>query len=164
MRNIVKTTLVLTIGAAIITGCGSDSSSTDSSGGGNSGSGSSSMNDTITFSGNTSNFTVIWKKVYSQYSEVVVKPKKKQATSNTPETVTIECRQYNTSSGNQELNYACHPSNLSPGTDYSFSIPEGNSVEWAVFYKETAAGSGYDKTEGPTQFTLVNSNGNLSKQ
>jgi len=159
MKQIVKATLALTVGAMIVTGCTSDDL-TDIVTGGDSG--SSSMNDKITFSGGTGNFTVTWKKEYNAYGEVVAGTKA-MAHDNGAKTITITCSENN--SGGQDLSYRCERSNLSGSTAYtSFSLNEGSTSAWSVTYKETAAGSGYDTVEGATQFTLINSNGTLIQQ
>ena len=158
MTQILKSTLVLIVGSIIATGCTSDSVKDTVTNGG----GSSSMNDTLTFSGGTDSFTVVWNKKYSQYSEVAVTGMSRMASSNTTGKVTISC--IRSAVSGLSLSYSCEISNLSPGSSKNLTISEGEAVDWSVTYKETAAGSGYDTTEGPTQFTLVNNSGTLSKQ
>ena len=156
MKQILKATLALTVGAMIVTGCTTDDVMDTVTDGG-----SSSMDDKITFSGNTGYFTVTWNKEYNGYSEVVAGTKM-MASDNGSAKVTISCTQ---SSSGQDLSYSCERSNLSGSTAYtSFSLSESDATDWSVDYKETSAGSGYGTTEGPTQFTLINSNGTLIQQ
>ena len=71
MNKILKTTMAMTVAAALFTGCSVEDAMTDTGSTSNGGSGGTSGQDTFSITKTSSGFDIDWSKGYQGYSEIV---------------------------------------------------------------------------------------------